>query len=79
MQNPIFGPDNSFFVTNAPKELKQARQTLDGLPLGVTASGELGLKVIVIGNASVGLADLPTQPGASGTIYNNNGKPVVSP
>ena len=79
MNNPILGPDNAFFGANIPADTKTVRTTFGELPLGVTATGEVGLKVIVIGNASIGLNSLPTQPGASGTLYNNNGQPAISP
>ena len=79
MNNPILGPDNKFFTALAPADAKVIRNTLDGVPLGVTASGELGVKVIVIGNATVGIASLPTVPGASGTIWNDNGTPRLVP
>jgi hypothetical protein len=78
-QNSILGPNNEAIKANAPSDLQTLRETLAGLPLGITADGEVGLKVIVIGNVSAGIDDLPTEdPLEKGRIWNDGGEPRVS-
>ena len=76
------GPNNEIMVANAPSDLETLRETLSGLPLGITPSGEVGIKMILIGGGtgvSAGINDIPQEdPHVKGLIWNNNGTPTIS-
>lgn len=80
MANPIYDALNRFIKAYFPQHSPGGANTLHGLPLGITASGEVGLKVINIGNGDVSIDDLPTgDPHQKGKLYKDaSGSPHVS-
>ena len=83
MANPILGADNASLPAVIPSDYPGTLRTeLDGLPLGVMPSGEVGLKVIILninGGANISMSDLPTaDPHVKGAVWNNNGTPTIS-
>ena len=80
MNNPILDSLNRFMSASFPGAGKQGTNTVHGLPLGVTASGEIGLKVITIGNADVNIDNLPkADPHTVGSLWvDGTGTPRVS-
>lgn len=78
-QNPMLDAVNKRLTLGPNFPTYPGQSSLSGLPIGLTAAGELAVKVIVVANSDITLSTLPTVPGAKGTLYNNNGKPDVSP